>query len=186
MLNLVENACRSAKIQAIPKLSACTFTQENTRDPTTGATSKTPIIITQGVNLRAMHNYQNALNPHRLYTNDLHAMLSVYGVEAARATAVREIDAVFKAHSIDVNARHLGLIADVMTRSGGLTPFTRTGIRASTSPFAKMSFETTVGFLRDAVLDGDWDDLKGPSARIVMGKVSQVGTGAFDVLMPVT
>lgn len=73
-----------------------------------------------------------------------------------------------------------------MTRSGGLTPFTRTGIRASTSPFAKMSFETTVRFLRDAVLDGDWDDLKGPSARIVMGKVSRVGTGAFDVLMPVT
>lgn len=42
-----------------------------------------------------------------------------------------------------------------------------------------------MGFLRDAVLDGDWDDLKNPSARIVMGKVGRVGTGAFDVLMPV-
>ena len=49
----------------------------------------------------------------------------------------------------------------------------------------KMSFETTLGFLKDAVLENDWDDLKNPSARIVMGKVGKVGTGAFDVLMPV-
>ena len=49
----------------------------------------------------------------------------------------------------------------------------------------KMSFETTVGFLRDAVLEGDWDDLKGPSARIVMGRVGGGGTGALEVLRPV-
>ena len=33
----------------------------------------------------------------------------------------------------------------------------------------KMSFETTVGFLKDAVLEGDVDELMGPSARIVVG-----------------
>jgi len=49
----------------------------------------------------------------------------------------------------------------------------------------KMSFETTVGFLKDAVLENDWDDLKNPSARLVVGRPSKVGTGAFDVLMPV-
>lgn len=54
-------------------------------------------------------------------------------------------------------------------------------MKNSVSPFAKMSFETTLGFLNDAVLERDFDDLKGPSARIVMGKVSGVGTGAFDV-----
>ena len=49
----------------------------------------------------------------------------------------------------------------------------------------KMSYETTTGFVKDAVLEGDWDDLNNPSARIVTGKTSKVGTGAFDVLMPV-
>ena len=80
--------------------------------------------------------------------------------------------------------RHLSLIADVMTRGGGFAPFNRMGLKSSVSPFMKMSFETTLGFLKDAVLENDWDDLKNPSARIVMGKVSRVGTGGFDVLMP--
>ena len=185
MLNLLERSCRAAVIQAIPNITSCTLTYEKTCDPTTGGPGKTPVVTTQGVNLRAMHEHQAMLNPHRLFTNDMHAMLRTYGIEAARATAVREMDAVFRSHSIDVDARHLSLIADFMTRAGGLAPFSRTGLRASTSPFAKMSFETTVAFLRDALLDGDWDDLQGPSARIVLGKVSRVGTGAFDVLMDV-
>jgi len=53
------------------------------------------------------------------------------------------------------------------------------------SPLAKMSFETTVGFLRDAVLEGGGDDLRSPSARLVVGRLSGVGTGAFDVMVPV-
>ena len=48
-----------------------------------------------------------------------------------------------------------------------------------------MSFETTVGFLKDAVTEGDSENLKNPSARIVTGKISGVGTGAFDVLTAV-
>lgn len=112
-------------------------------------------------------------------------MLTYYGVEACRATIIREMDAVFKGHSINVDNRHLNLIADMMTRGGGFAAFNRIGMRSGVSPFMKMSFETTVGFLKDAVLEGDWDDLKGPSARLVVGKISRVGTGAFDVLMPV-
>lgn len=185
MLNLVEAACRSAIIQAIPGLGACTYTLEKERCPTTGAETSTPVIVTSGVNLRAMHDHQGAINPHRLLTNDIHAMLQLYGVEAARATIIREMESVFKGHSIAVDLRHLNLIADVMTRGGGFTAFNRTGLKGATSPFMKMSFETTVGFLRDAVLDGDRDDLKGPSARIVVGRAGAWGTGAFDVLMAV-
>lgn len=72
-----------------------------------------------------------------------------------------------------------------MTQGGGFKAFNRMGLKGATSPFMKMSFETTVGFLKEAVLEGDWDDLKGPSGRIVVGRVSGVGTGGFDVLMPV-
>lgn len=72
-----------------------------------------------------------------------------------------------------------------MTQDGGYKAFNRSGLKAAGSPLLKMSFETTVGFLRDAVLEGDWDDLNGPSGRIVVGRVGRVGTGSFDVLMPI-
>lgn len=42
--------------------------------------------------------------------------------------------------------------------------------------------ETTVSFLKDAVLDGDWDSLATPSSRLVVGKLGTMGTGSFDVL----
>ena len=185
MLNLVEDACHHAVIQSIPNLGSCTFSTETGRDPTTGEETSTPIVITEGVNLTAMRDYQDFLNPHKIFTNDIAAMLHLYGVEACRANIILEMDSVFKGHGITVDNRHLNLIADMMTRGGGFSPFNRNGLKSSVSPFMKMSFETTVGFLRDAVLDEDWDDLKGPSSRIVVGKVGKVGTGAFDVLMPV-
>jgi DNA-directed RNA polymerase I subunit RPA1 len=50
----------------------------------------------------------------RLRTNDIGAALKAYGVEAARATILQEIGSVFAAYAINVNARHLMLIADYM------------------------------------------------------------------------
>lgn len=46
-------------------------------------------------------------------------MLTTYGVEAARATILKEAQAVFGAYGIGVDPRHLGLIADFMTHTGG-------------------------------------------------------------------
>ena len=181
LLSLVESTLHNTIIQHVPGLGAATTATERTP----GNDPAARIILTQGVNLRAMHAYQHILNPHRLFTNDIAAMRSIYGVEACRATIIREMDSVFKGHSITVDNRHLNLIADVMTQGGGFKAFNRMGLRGATSPFMKMSFETTVGFLREAVLEGDWDDLKGPSGRIVVGRVGGGGTGGFDVLMPV-
>lgn len=48
----------------------------------------------------------------------------------------------------------------------------------------KASFETTVNFLAEAVLHGDFDDLTSPAAQIVMGKPSASGTGSFDIRAP--
>ena len=186
MLNHVEAACRKAVIQSIPGLGACLYSEEKVKDPATKKDVSVPVVITEGVNLTAMRDYQHIINPHKMFCNDIAAMLHLYGVEAARSTIIREMDSVFKGHSINVDNRHLNLIGDMMTRGGGFSAFNRTGMKSGVSPFMKMSFETTVGFLKDAVLDGDWDDLKGPSARIVTGRTSGVGTGSFDVLMPVS
>jgi len=185
LLPLIESICRTTIIQSIPGLGSAVHSTSKAKDPTTGTETTSSLIHTQGVNLPAMHAYQSLLNPHKLATNSIHHAHQTYGIEAARALIILELDAVFKGHSIAVDNRHLNLIADVMTQAGSYRPFSRVGLREKTSPFGKMSFETTVGFLRDAVLEGDWDDLKGPSARICVGRVVAGGTGGFGVNMPV-
>lgn len=180
LLPIVEKAVREAVIQSVQKIGNCVYVEA---DPLKGEPA---CIMTDGVNLMAMRDYQDIIKPHSLYTNSIHDMLHLYGVEAARATIVREMDAVFKGHSISVDNRHLNLIGDAMTQTGGFKAFSRNGlVKDSTSPFARMSFETTVGALKDAVLERDTDNLQGPSSRIVVGRSGTVGTGAFDILAPV-
>ena len=180
MLNHVEAACRKAVIQAIPGIGACTYVEGDTK-------KKEPhSVVTEGVNFVAMRDYQHVINPNAMISNDIAAVLANYGVEAARSTIISEMDTVFKGHAISVDVRHLNLIADFMTRSGTYLPFSRIGLKDNVSPFSKMSFETTVGFLTEAVTEADWDNLRNPSASLVTGTVSNVGTGSFDIFTPVT
>ncbi|RPA88934.1 hypothetical protein L873DRAFT_1618275, partial [Choiromyces venosus 120613-1] len=72
---------------------------------------------------------------------------------------------------------------DILTRGGGFTPFNCLGLKTSVSPFLKMSFETTSNFLTEAIGEGDFDDRTSLSSRIVLGKLSSVGSGSFDVLV---
>jgi hypothetical protein len=122
-------------------------------------------------------------------------------VEAARTAIVKEMSAVFGAYNIDVDNRHLELIADYMVRrspslgiigltvsqtfEGGYKPFNRRGISTNPSPLLKASYETTAAFLSDAALHGDFDDLTTPSGNIVLGRLSRAGTGVFDVVTKV-
>ena len=176
MLEHVEAICRSATVQFIKGISTATYIKEKNDEP---------YVHTDGCNLSAILDYQEMIDPHRILTNDIGAMLAHYGVEAARATIMREMSAVFSSHGISVDNRHINLIADFMTREGGFTPFSRIGMKGSVSPFMKMSFETTVAFLKEAVLESDWDTLGNPSARIVAGRTATVGTGNIDVLVPI-
>lgn len=183
MLNLVEEAVRKTLIQQIPGVGQCTFVaNEEITDIRSGEEVKMPVVHTAGANLQAMQKYGEFINPNKIATNDIASVLEVYGVEAARNNIIRELSAVFGSHSIKVDNRHLNLIGDHMTRNGGFSPFNRMGLRGNVSPFTKMSFETTLAFLKDALLDGDWDDLSTPSSRLVMGSLGKVGTGAFHVL----
>lgn len=48
-----------------------------------------------------------------------------------------------------------------------------------------MSFETATVFLMDATLQKQSDYLESPSARIVMGRIVEMGTGSFDLLQKI-
>ncbi|KAF7197420.1 DNA-directed RNA polymerase I subunit rpa1 [Pseudocercospora fuligena] len=187
MLNLLETSLRNSLIQHVDNIEGCMLDEEALKDSAkkNPNITPTPTLLASGVNIKAMWSFQHAINPNHIYTNSIHSILELYGVEAARAAIVRELQGVFGGHGISVDPRHLMLIADYMTRNGGYQAFSRMGYGSNVSPFMKMSFETTVGFLKDAVLNGEVEDLKGPSARIVVGKVGGMGTGMCDVFMPV-
>lgn len=182
MLHHVEAAANFATIHIVPGIKAAFVT----KDPAAAEDVDAPVIMTEGTNLQAMREFHHIIDINRILTNDIVGIQELYGIEACRASIVREMHSVFHGHHISVDNRHLNLIADAMTKSGRFTAFNRNGlVMNSVSPFTKMSFETTVKFLKDAVMERDTDDLRNPSARIVMGALAKMGTGSFDVLMPV-
>ena len=52
----------------------------------------------------------------KLASNDIYAILTTFGVEAARKAIIDEMSAVFEAYGIGVDYRHLTIIADCMVR----------------------------------------------------------------------
>ncbi|KAJ7976817.1 DNA-directed RNA polymerase subunit [Quillaja saponaria] len=147
---------------------------------------KVPALQTTGVDFVTFWQLQNVLDVRYIYSNNIHAVLNTYGVEAARETIIREIMNVFKSYGISVNIRHLTLIADFMTHSGGYRPMNRMGgIAESISPFCKMSFETAAKFIVEAAFHAEVDNLETPSARICLGLPVKMGTGCFDLMQKV-
>eukprot|EP00466_Bigelowiella_natans_P011459 jgi/Bigna1/78367/fgenesh1_pg.54_\ len=105
-----------------------------------------------------------------------------YDDDAAREAIVYQIGSVFGHYGINVDKRHLGLLADYMTHDGGYRPLNRLGIEGGTvSPFQKITYETSTNFLLSACVDGSYDHVTNPSSRIVMGIPPKSGTGAFDL-----
>ncbi|KAI0502407.1 hypothetical protein KFK09_017356 [Dendrobium nobile] len=138
---------------------------------------------TAGVNLNVLLNLYEYIDINKIVTNDIHAMLKTYGVEAARATILNEVKGVFDAYGIQVNIRHLMLIADAMTCNGEYRSLNRLGMQKySTSPFCTMSFETATNAISESAFHGYVDTMDSPSACVSLGKIVKVGTGGFDLL----
>uniref|UniRef100_A0A4Y0BEV1 DNA-directed RNA polymerase subunit n=1 Tax=Anopheles funestus TaxID=62324 RepID=A0A4Y0BEV1_ANOFN len=136
---------------------------------------------TEGTNMSAMTAQAKVLDLNRLYTNDIHAMAKRYGIEAAARVAVKEIQNVFGVYGITVDPRHLLLVADYMTAGGKFQAMNRIAMEYNASPLQQISFETSLKFLRDALMKGKSDRLESPSSRLIVGQPCRVGTGAFTL-----
>ena len=136
---------------------------------------------TQGTSLRdvlAVHG----VDAHRTYTNDLHQIVDVFGIEAARSALLRELTQVLAFDGSYVNHRHLALLVDVMTYRGSIAAVTRHGInRADTGALMRCSFEETVEILLEAAAVGELDDCRGISENVMLGQLAPMGTGHFEV-----
>ncbi|XP_064604874.1 DNA-directed RNA polymerase I subunit RPA1-like [Liolophura sinensis] len=174
MTSLIEHDAARVILHQVPGIARCLL----------GDNKGNLQFKTEGVNITALYGYGDVLDLKQLYSNDIHAIANVFGIEAASRVLIKEITSVFGAYGIKVDYRHLSLIADYMTFEGVYKPFNRTAIESSASPLQKMTFETTMTFLRSAALHGTKDTLLSPSARLVTGRVVGVGTGAFEVRQP--
>ncbi|KAI0774421.1 beta and beta-prime subunits of DNA dependent RNA-polymerase [Fomes fomentarius] len=184
LVGLVERVCLKTVVREIPGITDCFMNEEDGKNR-----EKIYSLTTNGSNIPGLWQYalnlgESIIDENGVYSNDIYALLCTYGVEAARAAILREIGGVFAVYKIDVDIRHLELIADYMTFDGGYKPFNRKGLSTNPSPLLKASYETTAAFLSDATLHGDFDDLTTPSGNIVIGRLSHTGTGVFDVVMP--
>ena len=138
----------------------------------------------EGINLFGLQTLPATMVDHRkIYTNDIRRILEFYGVEAARASVVREVRNVFGHYGIQVNHRHLSLIADYMAQGGDLRAFNRMGMQTCPSPLLQMSYETTMQFLSTACQEGLFDNMASPASSIVLGKPPEVGTGIVNILV---
>lgn len=172
MVGLVETSASSTVIRAKKKIDQGFVNDEDGRGR---------CLQTAGVNFEEIWELSR-VDYNRLMSNDIWAIHSAYGVEAARNSIVDQIRSVFGVYGITVDPRHLSLIADYMTFEGGYKAMNRIGMEETSSAFLQMSYETTVHFLKQAALAKCSDQLSSPSANIVVGRPIRHGTGSFSVL----
>lgn len=179
MSSLVVALAHNAIVYTTKGITRCLLNE------TTNSTNEKELILnTEGINLPELFKYSEVLDLRRLYSNDIHAMANTYGIEAALRVIEKEIKDVFAVYGIAVDPRHLSLVADYMCFEGVYKPLNRFGIQSSSSPLQQMTFETSFQFLKQATMMGSHDELKSPSACLVVGKVVKGGTGLFELKQP--
>lgn len=105
------------------------------------------------------------------------------GIEAARNAITHEIQFTMSSHGMSIDARHVALLADVMTFRGEVLGITRFGIaKFKTSTLMLASFEMTVDHLFDAAVHSRADAIAGVSECIIMGRQVPLGSGMFKLL----
>jgi len=142
------------------------------------------MIIAEGSNLAAVIGMEG-VDPTRTVTNNIHEIADVLGIEAARTMIVKEMKSVLDEFGLDVDIRHLLLVADSMTFTGEIREVGRHGVAGEkTGVLARAAFEVTVKHLANAAMRGEVDELKGVTESIVIGSVPiPVGTGSVKLLM---
>lgn len=118
----------------------------------------------------------------RIYTNDIFKMYKVFGIEAARMTLALELRKTLEEQEINVNERHIELIADAMASNGTIQSIGRHGlVGKKESVFARAAFEETIKHLINAAAFGQTDYMKGVTENILVGKQIPLGTGSVKL-----
>lgn len=139
------------------------------------------VIVTMGSDLRKVLATPG-VDQTRTRTNNIYEIALVLGIEAARQALVDEISKTLEEQGLEVDMRHILLVADLMTHKGILQQVGRHGIVGSkVSVLARAAFEITVPTLAEAAVKGQVDELRGVTENVIVGSVIPVGTGIVDL-----
>jgi DNA-directed RNA polymerase III subunit RPC1 len=138
------------------------------------------MVLVEGYGLRACMTTEGVIGT-QTTSNSVMECREVLGIEAARTTIAKEIGEVMGDMNID--PRHMQLLADVMTYKGEVLGITRFGLsKMRDSVLQLASFEKTPDHLFEAAAGMKSDKIEGVSECIIMGQTMGVGTGAFQVV----
>jgi len=141
------------------------------------------LIKTSGTNLKNVLKLEE-IDTTRTTTNDIKEISKVLGIEAGRATIVKELHNTFVNNGILIDVRHIMLLADLMCFEGDVKGIVRTGItRQKSSPLARAAFEETTKHLLDAAFKSEVEELEGVVENIIVGQPIKVGTGKVNLIM---
>jgi DNA-directed RNA polymerase subunit A" len=135
------------------------------------------IIITAGSNLKKVFEF-DFVDTQRTSSNDIHEIREVLGVEAARQAIMDEVFKVIETQGLNVDIRHIMLVADTMTAGGAIKGITRYGVVSEkASVLARASFETPIKHIINAALQGEVDDLNSVVENVMLNQSVPIGTG---------
>ena len=140
------------------------------------------VLNTVGTNLAKVLEFEG-IDITRTTTNNIHEIAKVLGIEAARNAIVKESSRIIGEQGLDVDIRHLMLVADVMTADGKVKAIGRYGVAgAKGSVLARASFEETIKHLAKAAVTSERDTLDSIVENVMINQVVPVGTGMFKLV----
>ena len=139
----------------------------------------------EGSNLQGIFNNLDELegiDPTKVMTNNIREIAEVLGIEAARTAIINEVMNVLREQGLDVDIRHVMLVADLMTLTGRVRQIGRHGISGEkASVLARAAFEVTTKHLLEAGVKGEEDTLSGVIENVVVGQLRPIGSGMVEL-----
>jgi len=139
------------------------------------------VIYTEGSNLEEVLK-MDGVDIKKTTTNSPFEIYNVLGIEAARNSVIHEAKSTLDEQGLEVDIRHVMLVADIMTNEGDLKAIGRHGVSGKkTSVLARAAFEITSQHLLRAAIIGEKDELNGVAENVIVGQPITQGTGDVDV-----
>lgn len=172
----LSNKLLSSNIRGVEKITYTSVLSESRSyiEPDGSIVSKKEFMIaTNGTNLSEILKHKD-LDTFKCDTDSIIEVAEVYGIHAARQKIISEL----KLNIPGLNTRHYGIFADESTYSGHVTSISRQGLikRESDNILLHVSDRFALINLMNAAIESVTDNIKGLSAKLMVGSVPEIGT----------
>tara|TARA_Y100000994_G_scaffold83472_2_gene68731 strand:- start:2502 stop:4067 length:1566 start_codon:yes stop_codon:yes gene_type:complete len=173
MLLQLEEKIRDMRLKGIPSIERANVQYDDKNNEY--------YLSTIGSNLSRVSEIES-IDRSRTYTNNIIEIFNYLGIESARQAIINELEATLLSARLEVDVRHLLMVADVMTSEGEVRAIGRHGVSGTKhSILARAAFEVTVNHLLKAGIIGETDRLTGVAENIIVGQPISLGTGSVEL-----